>query len=54
MTAADRQKRRYDRRKAGLVRFEEWIPKGTEDAVQAAVDQAVKDAEAGKEDHGQG
>lgn len=26
MTDAERQKRRYDRKKAGLVRIEVWVP----------------------------
>jgi hypothetical protein len=44
MTDAERQRRRYARRKAGLVRVEAWVPAEAEDAVRRAIDQAVKDA----------
>ena len=44
MTDAERQRRRYARRKAGLVRVEVWVPAESEDAVRQAVDKAVKDA----------
>lgn len=42
---AKRQKRRYDRKKAGLVLVQEWVPAHAVDAVQAAIGQAVADAE---------
>lgn len=44
MTDAERQKRRYDRKKAGLVLVQEWVPAHAEAAVRAAIEQAVKDA----------
>lgn len=44
MTDAERQRRRYARRKAGLVRVEVWVPAEAEEAVRQAVDKAVKDA----------
>lgn len=41
MTDAERQKRRYDRRKAGLVRLEFWVPAAVlEEARQAVQDVA--------------
>ena len=44
MTDAERQRRRYARRKAGLVRVEVWVPAEAEEAVRQAVDKAVNDA----------
>ena len=44
MTAAERQQRKRDRRKVGLVRVEVWVPAVAQDAVRQAVDKAVKDA----------
>lgn len=44
MTAAERQQRKRDRIKAGLVRVEVWVPAPAEDAVRAAIDKAVADA----------
>ncbi len=41
MTDAERQQLRRDRLKAGLVRVEVWVPKDAENAVRAAIDQAV-------------
>ena len=48
MTDAERQQRRRDRRKAGLVRVDVWVPKPAEDAVRAAIDRAVAEAAAGR------
>lgn len=45
MTDAERQKRRYDRKKAGLVRVEVWVPAAAEDAVRQAIAKAVEAAE---------
>lgn len=42
MTDAERQRRRYARRKAGLVRVEVWVPSQAEAAVRAAIDEALK------------
>jgi hypothetical protein len=44
MTDAERQKRRYARKKAGLKRVEVFVPAHAEAAVRAAIDQAVDDA----------
>jgi vacuolar-type H+-ATPase subunit I/STV1 len=49
MTDAERQQRRRDRRKAGLVRIEAWVPAQAEDAVRAAIDRAVAEAADGVE-----
>lgn len=38
MTDAERQKRRYDRKKAGLVRIEVWVPADKADDVRKAVE----------------
>jgi hypothetical protein len=38
MTDAERQKRRYDRKKAGLVRIEVWVPADKADDVRKAID----------------
>ncbi|WWT39617.1 hypothetical protein [Microcystis phage Mel-JY03] len=46
MTDAERQRRRYARRKAGLVRVEVWVPSYAEAAVRAAIDAALEDAKA--------
>lgn len=43
MTDADRQRRRYARKKAGLVRVEVWVPAHAEAAVRAAIDRAVQE-----------
>ncbi len=49
MTPAERQQRRRDRLKAGLVRIDVWVPQDAADAVRAAIDQAVaQHAEAAK------
>lgn len=37
MTAAERQQRKRDRRKAGLVRIELWVPAAMEAAVREAI-----------------
>lgn len=47
MTDADRQQRRRDRLKAGLVRVEVWVPAQAVEAVKAAIDKAVADAAPG-------
>ena len=44
MTDADRQRRRYARKKAGLVLVQEWVPAHAAAAVRAAIDKAVRDA----------
>ena len=44
MTDAERQKLRYDRKKAGLRRLVAWVPAHAEAAVRAAIDKAVADA----------
>ena len=41
MTDAERQKRRYDRKKAGLVLVQEWVPAECEAAVRAAITVAI-------------
>jgi hypothetical protein len=38
MTDAERQKRRYDRKKAGLVRIEVWVPADKAEDVRKAID----------------
>lgn len=45
MTDAERQRRRYARRKAGLVRIEVWVPAALESAVREAISEVVKGAE---------
>lgn len=42
MTDAERQQRRRDRQKAGLVRIEVWVPKQAADFVLAAIEASVK------------
>ena len=37
MTPAERQQLKRDRRKAGLVRIEAWVPSDKADAVKAAI-----------------
>lgn len=37
MTAAERQQRKRDRQKAGLVRLEVWVPAAAVAAVRAAI-----------------
>lgn len=37
MTAAERQQRKRDRQKAGLVRIEVWVPAAAVAAVRAAI-----------------
>jgi hypothetical protein len=44
MTDAERQQRRRDRRKAGLVRIEAWVPENAVTAVKAAIEAAVDSA----------
>lgn len=44
LTDAERKQRERDRRKAGLVRVEVWVPAHTKPAVMAAIDKAVRDA----------
>jgi len=44
MTDAERQQRRRDRIKAGLVRIEAWVPVHAVEAVQTAIQRAVQDA----------
>ena len=44
MTDAERQRRRYARKKAGLVLVQEWVPAHAAAAVRAAIDAAVRDA----------
>ena len=41
MTPAERQQLKRDRRKAGLVRVEVWVPADTVDDVQKAVEAAT-------------
>ena len=41
MTDAERQQRKRDRLKAGLVRVEAWVPAYAKAAVMAAIDRAV-------------
>jgi len=43
MSAAERQQRKRDRRKAGLVLFSAWIPQAKLDDVTRAVEQALDD-----------
>ena len=44
MTAAERQQRKRDRLKAGLVLVQAWVPAHAEAAVRDAIDRAVHDA----------
>lgn len=44
MTAAERQQRKRDRQKAGLVLVQEWVPTYAVDAVREAVAEALRDA----------
>ena len=41
MTPAERQQLKRDRRKAGLVRVEVWVPSDKVDAVKAAIAEAL-------------
>lgn len=41
MTDAERQKRKRDRRKAGLVRVEFWVPADKEAEIRAAVEEIL-------------
>lgn len=41
---AERQRRRYARKKADLVRVEVFVPARAEAAVRAAIDRAVREA----------
>ena len=41
MTPAQRQQLKRDRRKAGLVRVEVWVPADKVDAVKAAIAEAL-------------
>jgi hypothetical protein len=43
-TDAERQRRRYARKKAGLVRVEVFVPAHAEADVRAAIDRAARDA----------
>ena len=43
MTDAERQKRRYDRKKAGLIRLEVWVPADKVEAVRKAIEAALAD-----------
>ena len=43
MTAAERQQRRRDRLKAGLVRLEVWVPADREEAVREAIAKALEE-----------
>jgi hypothetical protein len=45
LTDAERQQRKRDRLKAGLVRIEVWVPNYAEATVRAAIDWAIGDAE---------
>jgi hypothetical protein len=49
MTDAERQRRRYARKKAGLVRVQEWVPEQAEVAVRAAIEEALAKHEAEKD-----
>jgi len=51
MTDAERQKRKRDRRKAGLVRVEAWVPAHAVAAVTAAIERAVKEVEESENGH---
>lgn len=42
MTDAERQRRRYARKKAGLVRIEEWVPAAAVADVKAAIAQVLE------------
>ena len=42
MTPAERQQLKRDRRKAGLVLVQEWVPAQAEAAVREAIARAVK------------
>ena len=44
MTDAERQQRRRDRLKAGLVRLEVWVPKAQFETVSKAIDRILSDA----------
>lgn len=44
MTDAERQQRRRDRLKAGLVRVEVWVPKTQFETVAKAIDRILNDA----------
>ena len=41
MTPAERQQLKRDRRKAGLVLVQEWVPSDKADAVNAAIAEAL-------------
>jgi hypothetical protein len=41
MTAAERQQRKRDRAKAGLVLVQAWIPAAARQAVETAITEAV-------------
>lgn len=43
MTAAERKQRERDRRKAGLVRLELWVPADQVEAIKAAVAELLKE-----------
>ena len=42
MTPAERQQLKQDRRKAGLVRVEVWVPSDKVEAVKASIADAVR------------
>lgn len=42
MTPAERQQLKRDRRKAGLVRIEAWVPVKAESAVRKAIAKAIE------------
>jgi hypothetical protein len=42
MTPAERQQLKRDRRKAGLVRVEVWVPSDKVEAVKASIADAVR------------
>jgi vacuolar-type H+-ATPase subunit I/STV1 len=44
MTDAERQQLKRDRRKAGLVRIEAWVPSDAVDTVKEAIAKAVEEA----------
>ena len=45
MTPAERQQLKRDRRKAGLVLVQEWVPAHAESAVREAIAKAIADAD---------
>jgi vacuolar-type H+-ATPase subunit I/STV1 len=49
MTDAERQKRRYDRKKAGLVRIEAWVPADKAEDVRKAIEVLAKAVDSPRE-----